>query len=137
MRTVFDTNVFVSAFGSLGDRAWEALERIFDGEDHLLISKPIIDELLAVLARKFSRDPAYLARTALFLAEIGDVVRPTHQLHVFADDPDNRILECAIAGRAEAIVTGDRTMLKLGRYANVRIVSLRQYLGPGKHAPAR
>jgi uncharacterized protein len=128
MRIVFDTNVFVSAFGSLGDRAWQALRRILDGEDRLLISKPIIDELLGVLARKFSRDPAYLARTALFLAEVSEVVRATHQLHVFADDPDNRILECAIAGRADAIVTGDRAILKLGRYANVRIVSLRAYL---------
>jgi putative PIN family toxin of toxin-antitoxin system len=49
-----------------------------------------------------------------FLAEIAEVVHPVHQLHV-ADDPDNRILECAIAGRADAIVTGDRAMLKLDR----------------------
>jgi uncharacterized protein len=128
VRIVFDTNVFVSAFESLGDSASAALERILDGKDRLLISKPVIDELLGVLARKFSRDPAYLARTALFLVEIAESVQPIDQLQVFADDPDNRILECAIAGRADAIVTGDRVMLKLGRYANVRIISLRAYL---------
>jgi putative PIN family toxin of toxin-antitoxin system len=60
--------------------------------------------------------------------EIAESVQPIDQLQVFADDPDNRILECAIAGRADAIVTGDRAMLKLGRYANVRIISLRAYL---------
>jgi uncharacterized protein len=103
-------------------------ERILDGRDRLLISKPVIDELLGVLARKFSRDPAYLARTALFLTEIAEAVRPAHQLHIFADEPDDRILECAAAGKADAIVTGDRAMLKLGRYANVRIISLRTYL---------
>ena len=128
MRIVFDTNVFVSAFESLGDSSSAALQRILDGKDHLLISKPVIDELLGVLARKFSCDPAYLARTALFLVEIAEAVQPVHQLHVFADDPDNRVLECAIAGGADAIVTGDRAMLKLGRYANVRIISLRAYL---------
>jgi putative PIN family toxin of toxin-antitoxin system len=125
VRIVFDTNVFVSAFESLGDSASAALGRILNGEDLLLISKPVIDELLSVLARKFSRDPAYLVRTALFLAEIAETIQPVRQLHVFADDPDNRILECAIAGSADAIVTGDRAMLKLGRYANVRIISLR------------
>ena len=128
MRVVFDTSIFVSAFGSLGARSLEALTRIIEGEDRLLISKPIIDEVLGVLARKFSRDPAYLARTALFLAELGDLVSPTRKLRVFSDDADNRILECAIAGRAEAIVTGDRAMLEAGRYASVRILSLRQYL---------
>jgi predicted nucleic acid-binding protein len=45
------------------------------------------------------------------------------------DDPDNRILECALAGRAEAIVTGDRALLALGAYRGVRLVSLREYLG--------
>jgi predicted nucleic acid-binding protein len=44
------------------------------------------------------------------------------------DEPDNRILECAIAGRVDAIVTGDRALLKLREYRGVRILSLREYL---------
>jgi predicted nucleic acid-binding protein len=47
---------------------------------------------------------------------------------VVKDDPDNRILECATAGHAEAIVTGDRALLGLHEYGGVRIVSLREYL---------
>ena len=42
--------------------------------------------------------------------------------------PDNRILECAVEGRADVVVTGDRAMLRLRRYADVRIISLREYL---------
>lgn len=45
------------------------------------------------------------------------------------DDPDNRVLECAVAGRADVIVTGDKALLGLGGYHRVRIVSLRDYLG--------
>ncbi|MGH8582178.1 MAG: PIN domain-containing protein [Gammaproteobacteria bacterium] len=40
------------------------------------------------------------------------------------DEADNRILECAIAGRAEAIVTGDHAMLRLGKYENVSILKM-------------
>lgn len=48
------------------------------------------------------------------------------------DDPDNRVLECALAGRADAIVTGDTALLELGEYRGVRIVSLRDYLEIGQ-----
>ena len=44
------------------------------------------------------------------------------------DEPDNRVLECALAGRAEAIVTGDRALLALREYKSVRLISLRDYL---------
>ena len=54
MKVVFDTNVFVSAFTLPGGRGDQALDRIVAGEDSLAFSKPILDELLSVLARKFS-----------------------------------------------------------------------------------
>jgi predicted nucleic acid-binding protein len=50
-------------------------------------------------------------------------------VRVLDDDPDNRILECALTGRAEGIVTGDRALLSLGDYEGMRIMSLRVYLG--------
>jgi predicted nucleic acid-binding protein len=49
-------------------------------------------------------------------------------LRVVKDEPDNRILECALAGRAEAIITGDRALLALGEYGGVSIMGLREYL---------
>ena len=95
----------------------------------LILFKPILDELLGVLARKFSRDPEELARIAVFLSGIADTVRPRRRLRVAKDEPDNRVLECAIAGRVDAIVTGDRELLALRAYRGVRILSMRDYLG--------
>ena len=104
------------------------MQRILDERDELLLSRAILDELLGVLARKFARDAEELARVAVFLGGLGTVVKPGRRLKVLADDADNRILECAVAGQAHAIVTGDRAMLALGEHAGVRIVGLSEYL---------
>ena len=129
MRAVFDTNIYVSAFAIPGGRAQAALLKAVEGEVRLVISKPIIHELLDVLSRKFGRDAEELARVAVFLAELAEVVQPRRKIDMLSDDTDNRILECAIAGRADVIVTGDRAMLELGEYHGVRIMTLRAFLG--------
>ena len=129
MRVVFDTNILVSALVFPGGRGEAALRLIIEEQDQLVISKPILDELLGILARKFSRDAEELAHVAVFLSDLAVFVKPRRRLHIVKDDPDNRILECALAARAEAIVTGDRALLALGEYGGVRIVSLREYLG--------
>lgn len=128
MRVVFDTNIYVSAFVLPGSRVDSAVLKIIDGTDLLLISKPILDELLGVLARKFSRDVDELARVAVFLSEVVQLVRPRRTLDVLDDEADNRILECAVAGKADAIVTGDKAMLELQEYQGVRILTLKDYL---------
>ena len=128
MRVVFDTNIFVSAIVLPGSRADVALMRIVDDIDQLVISKIIIDELLTVLARKFARDANELARVAVFLSDLAEIVRPRGRLDVLDDDADNRILECARTGKADAIVTGDKAMLEYGRYQDIEIITLRAYL---------
>lgn len=128
MKVVFDTNILVSALVFPGGRAEEALQRILEERDELILSKPIIDELLGVLARKFARDAEELSRVAVLLAELGTSVKPKRRLSVLKDRPDNRILECALAAHADAIVTGDRALLALASYSGTRILSLRAYL---------
>lgn len=128
MKVVFDTNVLVAALVFPGGRGDAALQRVVGEQDQLLISKAILDELLGALARKFARDTEELARVALFLGELGTLVQPGRRLRVVQDDPDNRVLECALAGGAEAIVTGDRALLALREFRGVRIISLREYL---------
>jgi uncharacterized protein len=128
VRVVFDTNIYVSAFAIPGGQAEAALLKALAGEARLVVSRAIIHELLDVLARKFGRDPEELAHIAVFLAELADVVRPRRKLGVLRDDADNRILECALAGRGDVIVTGDRAMLERGEYQGVRIVTLREFL---------
>ena len=129
MKVVFDTNILVSALVFPGGRGETALRRIIEEQDQLVMSKPILDELLGTLSRKFSRDAEELAHIAVFLSELAVFVKPRRRLRVVKDEPDNRILECALAGRAEAIVTGDRALLALREYHGVRIISLRDYLG--------
>ena len=128
MKVVFDSNILISALVFPGGHGEAALRRIVEERDQLVISKPILDELLGVLARKFARDAEELAHAAIFLSELGISVRPRRRLRVVKDDPDNRILECAVAARARAIVTGDKALLALGEYRNIRILSLREYL---------
>lgn len=65
----------------------------------------------------------------MFVTELAMVVAPKRRLRVVKDDPDNRILECAVAGRAEAIVTGYKALLALKLYKKIRILTLREYLG--------
>lgn len=132
MRVVFDSNIFISALVLPGGQAERAFSRILDGSDTLLISKAILHEVLATLAVKFSDDAEALSRTAVVLAETAELVKPRHRVEVFNDDPDNRVLECAEAGGADYIVTGDKTMLRLKRYRTIRLISLREYLATGE-----
>ena len=123
MKVVFDTNVLVSALVFPGGRGEAALQRIVEEKDRLLLSKPILDELLGILGRKFARDAEALSHAAVFLTELSLSVKPRQRLHVVKDDPDNRILECAVAGDADIIVTGDRALLALREYKGVRVVA--------------
>jgi len=128
VKIVFDTNVYVSALTLPRGTAARALDRIVTRGHELFLSKPILDELLGVLARKFARDREELARVALFLSELATIVRPKRRLNVLDDEADNRILECGQAGRVDAIVTGDKRMLKLGSCGELRIITVREFL---------
>lgn len=128
MRAIFDSNIFVSAIAFPGGQAEVAIMSVIDGSASLVISKEIIHETLSVLARKFSKDAEELSRAAIFLSNLAHVVRPKTKLKVLEDDPDNRILECAIAGKADVIVTGDKAMLALREYQGIRIITLRRFI---------
>jgi putative PIN family toxin of toxin-antitoxin system len=128
MRVVVDTNVLVAAFVFPGGAGEAALRRIIEGRDELLLSKPILDELLGVLGRKFARDAEELSHVAVFLDELATMVAPRRRLRLVTDDADNRILECAASGRAEAIVTGDKALLALKRFEMIPIETLASYL---------
>ena len=128
MIVVFDTNIFVSALVFPGGRAEEAIIRILSGTDHLVISKPLLDELLVVLARKFNRDREELSRVALWISELAESVHSSRRLNVVDDEADNRVLECAVAGKAELIITGDKALLQLKSFEGILIESLSDYV---------
>lgn len=128
MKVVFDTNIYVSALAIPGGVAERAMLMGVEGAFELALSHPILDEVLGILSRKFARDAEQLARTAIFLSSMAELVVPTRQVHVLADAPDNRILECALCADADLIVTGDQQMLALGTWQGIEIVSLREFV---------
>ena len=130
MRVVFDTNIYISALIFPGSQAEKAILKIIEGKDTLILSREIIKEILSVLSKKFSKDREAISRVAVNLSEMGELVEPSEKTDILEDRADNRILECAAAGNAEIIVTGDKAMLKLKRYGNTRIISLKEYLQP-------
>jgi uncharacterized protein len=69
-----------------------------------------------------------LSRVERTIRSAATIVEPETQLHVLDDEPDNRILECAIALQASAIVTGDRHLLALRAYEGVGIMTVAELL---------
>lgn len=127
MRVVFDTNVLVPILTLPGGGGDEALRKIIQGEDSLALSRPIVAELLSVPARKFAHDRGALARVAVFFAELGDLLDPAQSLKILSDEPDDRILECALAADARVTVTGDRAMLAIQEFQGIRIIYVVEY----------
>jgi putative PIN family toxin of toxin-antitoxin system len=127
-RVVLDTNVFISAlmFGGLpGSLLDLALLQSF----LLVISPALLDELDEKLRLKFDVSAEDTAIIRAKLESIAEIVRPDITVHVIEDDPDDdRVLECAVKGSADYIVTGDRHLLKLGSYKAIAIVTVRQFL---------
>ena len=128
MRVVFDTNVLVAALVFPGGQGDAALRRVIEGKDQLVLSRAILNELLEVLGRKFARDAEELAHVAVFVSDLATVVAPKRKLRVVKDDPDNRILECALAGKAQAIVTGGKGLLALKSFEGIPLMTLASYL---------
>jgi uncharacterized protein len=128
MRVVADTNVLISAF-LFGGLPKAFLELGFNGAFVLITSNPLLDELDKKLRGKFSV-PEIKSLAFLFqLKSNARVVHPSVVLSAVPGDPDdNRVLECAVAGEADFIVSGDKHLLRLGSHAGIVIVTVRQFL---------
>jgi putative PIN family toxin of toxin-antitoxin system len=123
VRAVADTNVYISAlnFGGLPD---EVLALARQGQIQLCISVPILAEIEGVLLRKFAWSEPRVRQALQAIREFTELIHPEETLAVIADDePDNRILECALAARAEVIITGDTHLRTLKVFRGIRLLS--------------
>ncbi len=107
IRVVADTNTLVSGFGWRGPPA-AVVDAVLAGHLTLITSPPLLDELTRVLrypklAGVFP-DPDAIVN---LIGTVAETVHPSTRLAVVTDEPDNRVLEAAATGRADAIVTGD------------------------------
>jgi putative PIN family toxin of toxin-antitoxin system len=123
VRVVLDTNVIVSAllFGGYPERVFLAGLR---GEIQLLTSHALLEELESVLRVKFRLSLRFVKDTLELFKTVAELVETTSQLKVIAEpDDDNRVLECAVDGNAEFIVTGDtKHILPLKEYKGIKIL---------------
>lgn len=128
MRVVLDTNVIVSA--TLNSKGASAqIISLFKAHSFTLISSPpLLNELRAVLSRQ--RLAKYVIRGTRLRQFVTDLERsavmvsPTETLRVIErDPPDNRVLEAAVEGSADYIVSGDTDLLELGSYRGIMIVA--------------
>ena len=128
MRVVLDTNVLISAL-VFGGVPQTLLQQAIVGRFQPVTSPTLLDELDEKLTTKFRWQRLIVAATRLRLENICDVVSTTDHLSVIKEDPDDdRVLECAIAGRANYIISGDRHLLKLGLYEGIVVLSIRQFM---------
>ena len=128
MRIVLDTNVIVSAlvFGGLPR---EILELAQVGQCELFYSEAIQTEVQRVLFEKFGWSEAKLEQVLPVLWNLGELVSPQHKIKVVVDDPDDdQILECALAARADVVVSGHWHLLRIKKYRSIPIVSPREFL---------
>ena len=129
MRAVVDTNVIVSAALRRGTPPGAIVRAWLEGGFEALTSAQLIAELEGVLARPriAERLGWSTAETASFVAglvEAADVIDPDVTLDVVHADPsDNRVLEAALAGQADYIVSGDQHLLALGSFEGIEIVT--------------
>lgn len=129
MRAVLDTNVLVSAVLSPSGAPAAVWRAFRDDRFQLLTSDPLLDELRLVLARpRIARRSGWSTNEQrLFVAlveESATLVTPIETLHVIRANPaDDRVLEAAVAGEADYIVSGDRHLLDLGAYEDIPMIT--------------
>lgn len=137
MRAVFDTNIYISAFITPGGHGAVALQAVVAGRCQLATSIPILTETARKLLDKFHWDEEHMQVAVRFIASVAEVVKPRGKLAILADEPDNRILECARTAKADMIVTGDKHLLALSRFGRARIARLAEFLDSLSDTPAK
>ncbi len=132
VKVVFDSNVWISVF--MRKVLAQDFSRIIDQEATVFISQEIMIEISRVLMypkiTHILEASDISARTILrSIAAVSTMIKPKIKIRVIEEDPeDNKILECALAAGADFIVTGDKHLLKLGRFKKTKILTPRDFL---------
>jgi len=124
-----DSNIYISAlnFGGPPDRL---LDMARAGDIELHISDDIRGEVLRVLRDKFRWTDEALALAKDRIGDFTKTIQPGQAVQIITADPtDNRIIKCALAGKSDYIVTGDKHLLDLGQVGDVKMVKPADFLG--------
>jgi len=130
VRIVMDTNIFISAM--LGSTyANKLLLGVYISQFDIIMTEEILDELKIVLARpKFSKyiKEEQIERLVTFLS--AKIIKPRKNIKIndCRDPKDNMILEAALQGNVDYIITGDKDLLVLNPYETIKILDLNEFL---------
>lgn len=126
---VCDTNVLISAiiYGGNPERIILAAEK---NEITIFISHAILFEVSRILRVKFGWQEFQIHEAISHLGKLCTIIKSSPRINRIRTDPsDNRILECAIAAKADYIVSGDkRHLLPIKKFRGIAIVSPATFL---------
>ena len=128
-RVVLDTNVIISAF------FWKGYPRtvydlIYGKRLTMLISNDLEKEFIRVLGySKFGLSPKEIPPFIKNLRNNSEFVEIHSTISdIIADPTDNIFLECAVDGKADYIISGDKHLLDLGIYSDIQIAKAKDFL---------
>jgi putative PIN family toxin of toxin-antitoxin system len=133
MRVVVDTGVLVSALLRRQGITGEILRALQNRYFTLIYTTPIIIEIIDVLGRdpfrtKYQIQPEDITALINLIRLRGELVIPGRSVKVCRDPKDDKFLEAALAGKAEAIVSGDADLLVLNPFKGIPILRPSEFL---------
>ncbi len=128
MIAVFDTNVLIAAIITEGICS-KLLHRARAGEFSLISCPFIMQEPKRILSKKFHFGQEEIAEAMEPISEaINKVIEHSHKVKdVCRDAADDNIIACAVAAKADYLVTGDADLLDLKSYQSFKIVTPRDF----------
>jgi hypothetical protein len=129
IRVVIDTNIFVSSF--FGGNPKKIIDLWKNEEIALCLSKDILDEYIDVLQRVGLKDENEIEELLSFFAKGFNILFTTNvpQIKAVKDDPDDdKFIECAVALKADIIITGDKALITIGKYMGIKILTPQEFL---------
>ena len=139
LRAVVDTNIFVSGIINPAGPPGQIIKALRNSAFTLVSSSDINEEILEVLSRP--RLQKYHLQDALFdigviLYTQAELTRAKTKVKASPDPDDDKFLTAAIGGKAQYVVTGDKTgLLQLEEYQGVRIITAKTFLRVLQGAP--
>ena len=129
LKVVLDTNILVSAWLWEGNES-KIVELIENGLVIGYTSPLLIREFEKVMNYpKFRLSEEEIASATGYYQIILRTIEPKTMVNIIRDDPeDNRVLDCALSAKANAIITGDKHLLALGRFKNIKILTSTEFL---------
>ncbi|MFZ2411766.1 MAG: putative toxin-antitoxin system toxin component, PIN family [Candidatus Methanoperedens sp.] len=130
LRIVADTNIYISAFFWRG-KPNRLIHLCYAGKAKLVVSRKIIEELERILLtdEKFKMEREDVALNTEIILSNAELVEPKATLNVIKEDPDDdRILECAVEGEAEYLVSGNKHLLNIKEFQGIKILTANQML---------